>query len=127
MRNSEAGVGLMEILVAIILLSVVALGMTLNLSTSLRIGKITEAHFAASTLASGHLEELSAVDTANLDASYNEVDTVVTFPNLAFDFYRTTTVVINADNSRTVSVSVNSGNAALPTTVTFSTTLALWE
>lgn len=127
MRNPEAGFGLMEILVAMVLLSLVALGMTLNLSTSLRIGKITEAHFAASVLASGHLEELSAIDAADLDSSYNEVDTVVTFPNLSMDFLRDTTVVINPDDSRTVTVTVDSAHDGLPTSVTFSTTLALWE
>ncbi len=125
--NSESGFGLLEVLVAMVLASLITVGIALNMATALKVGKLTEAHFAASTLANSHIEELAAVDALDLDASYNETDTQVTFPGLNINFNRSTQVVVNADNSRTITVSVTSTHAGIPTFARFSTTLALWE
>lgn len=126
-RAGQAGLSLLEVLAAIIFTGIVSMAIQSSVVLALRTEKTTEVHFAASVLASDRMEQLLAIDAIDLDNSYDEVDTAVQWGDLNMDFLRTTTVTINADDSRTVEVNVVSGNNAFPVEVEFSSTMALWE
>ena len=125
--QSELGVSMLEILVIIILLTITAAGITTGVRTSLMTTKLTEYNHIASSLAVSKMEELASVNVSFLDNSYNANETAVTWPGSNETFTRVTSVVVNADDSRTLTVQVTANNEKLGTTVEFSNTLALWE
>ena len=125
--SDEDGISMIEVMVSIVLIGILASGITSSLQTSLRVAKKTEVHYAASSLAASRVEDLAAIDIGDVDSSLNEVGTQVNWPGLNLDFFRTTTVTINADDSRTIDVTVSCTHATVPTTVDFSTTFARWE
>jgi len=126
-EEQEAGFGLMEILVAISLMALVSLGIAANTMAALRIVKKTEVNYLASNLALSKIEELAAYEAADLDATFDGHETSLAMSGTSITFSRTTTIIINADNSRTVTVVVASESPVVPTSVDFSTTYALWE
>jgi Tfp pilus assembly protein PilV len=123
----EEGFSLLEVLVAMIFTGIVSIAITSSVLLALRTEKNTEVHFAASVLASDRMEQLFSVDASDIDATYNEVDTNVQWGDLNFYFLRSTNVVVNADESRTVTVDVRTDNASFPVDVSFTSTLAVWE
>lgn len=125
--RSQSGFGLVEALVAMVLLAIVSISLQLGFTTSLAVAKMTEVHNAASSIAAGRIESIAALDPANITTSFNESNTAVTWPGLELSFQRSTTVVVNADNSRTVTVQVASVSENLPASVEFTTTFAVWE
>lgn len=124
---SDAGFALLELLAGILLISVLSMAVAMNTMMALKVAKFTEANHAASSLAISKIEELAAVDTVNLDSSYDQTESSLTWGNTNMTFSRSVTVTVNADDSRTVDVTVASVNMVIPTTVNFSTTFALWE
>ena len=126
-QRQEEGVTLIEVLVSLTLVAIAASGVYSGISTSLKVTKMTEVHYLASTIAISRIEELSSIDVTDLDNSYNETDTNVSWTGVNLTFLRDTTVVTNADDSRTITVNVTTDNDALPANVSFSTTFALWE
>lgn len=126
LRRDE-GVTLMEVLVAITLVAIMAAAGISNLMVALRTAKHTEVNYAANTLAISKVEELAAVDVSALDSSYNGTESSVSWNDLNITFTRVTTVTVNADSSRTLSVDVSSNSDSVPTSVNFTTTFALWE
>lgn len=126
-KSAQDGFTLVEVLVAMVVMAIAALGVLSSHATALRVAKLTEAHQAASSLAASKVEQLSAVDPELLNSSDNEVDIHVTWPSLNVDFRRDTTVAINADSSRTIYVRVHSETLSIPTEVKFQTRIALWE
>lgn len=125
--SNAAGFGLFEILVSIFLIMVVSMGIASNTIGALHIAKKTEINFLASNLALSKIEDLAAYDVAELDSSFNAVESEVTTEGTALTFTRTTVVSINADSSRTIDVTVSSNSTVIPTAVDFSTTFSLWE
>lgn len=126
-NDNEAGFGAIESLVSIVLMSIIAVAIIMNLVVALRTAKITEVNHAASTLAVSKMEELASIDTLNLDDSYDAVENNVAWGDFNFTFTRTTSITVNADNTRSVDVTVSSNSTNVPSTVSFSTTFALWE
>lgn len=125
--GSESGLSMIEILVSLALGAIFSVAISMSTATSLRISTHTEAHHAASRLASDKLEQIASIDSLDIDATLNQTEAAVTYPGLGITFTRTTTVTTNADNSRTISVDVTSNSSAIPVNVDFSTTFALWE
>lgn len=123
----EQGFSLLEVMVSIGLFAVMASAISGSLTTAMRVAKLTEIHFVASSLAAGKIEELSSVDPLDLDSSDNQTESAVVVDGYNMSFTRTTAITINADNSRTITVNVSSNNPGLPNNVNFSTTFALWE
>lgn len=126
-HEDEGGFTILSVLVAVVLLAVVSLALSRNTMSSLRIMRLTEVNNAASNLAVSKIEEIAANDAANIDASLSDVENPLAYPGMSVTFTRTTNVVVNADNTRTISVQVASNHSALPTTVNFSTALSVWE
>lgn len=125
--GEQYGFGLLEVLVSIVLISIVAIAVLYSLSTAMTVAKLTEVHYAASSIASSRIEELSAIDIKDLDSSFNEVNTPITWGGLNITFLRSVTVMVNADDSRTIRVTVVSDNKALPADINFTTRFARWE
>lgn len=125
--EEEGGFTILSVLVAVVLLAIVSLALSRNTMSSLRIMRLTEVNNAASNLAVSKIEAIAANDAANIDASMSDIENPLVYPGMSVTFTRTTTVVVNADNTRTINVQVASNHSALPTTVNFSTALSLWE
>lgn len=126
-RNGEAGFTLVEILASFLLISVMSLAIAKNTISALRAAKFTEVNHAASSLAISKVEELTAINTADLDETFSGTENEVSWSTLNITFTRQTTVTVNPDNSRLIEVEVTSNAALLPTTVTFDTTVVPWE
>jgi Tfp pilus assembly protein PilV len=125
--DGDAGMGLLEILVAIFLIGIISLGIAANTISSTQIVKKTEINYAASNLALSKVELLAAMDTTSLTAANGSTENNLTVPGTQLTFRRVTVVTVNADGSRTIEVTVTSNSTAVPTTSHFKTTLALWS
>lgn len=127
LQGSE-GVTLIEILASLVLFGLLSMAIAGNLMVSIRTSKLTEINHAASSLATSKIEELASISVSNLDASYSGTELNVSWPGLGSTFSRVTTVAVNADDSRDVSVTVNSNLQGYTTSsVTLATRFALWE
>jgi type II secretory pathway pseudopilin PulG len=124
---SQAGFTMLEALVGMSFAGMLSLAIAMSLTAAMRTEKATEVHFAASTIASNRIEQISSVDVQNITSAYNETDTEVSWGDLNVTFLRSTTITTNSDGSRTIKVSVRSDHSLLPSDVSFQTTLALWE
>lgn len=122
-HHNEDGFTLLETMVAIALFSIVALGIAYNSITSYRSAKLAVRHSIASQLALAKIESLQAVDPATLDATDNSSESGLQHNNISFA--RSVAITVNADESRTVTVNVQTEDSAADA-VTFSHTFALW-
>ena len=118
---------MIEILVALTIVSIAALGIALNSIGAMQIAKRTELNYLASNLALSKVEDLAATDPSDLDSTDNQNETGVTITGTAITFTRATTITVNADESRTVKVVVTSEGLEIPTNATFETRFSLWE
>ncbi len=107
--------------------TIVSLGLAGNTIGAIRIVKKTTVNYAASNLALSKIEQFAALDPTDLDESMSGVENAVTVPGLGISFQRETTVVSNADDTKTVTVVVKSNSRAVPTKAEFRTTFAHWE
>lgn len=125
---SELGFSLIEVLAAMLIISVISIGVHTSTVGALYTAKKTEINHAATSLVISKVEELSAIETKDLTAADGGTESNVAWPAYTnLDFTRVTTIVVNADQSRTVTVSVSSNSTYIPTTVEFTTTFAVWE
>jgi prepilin-type N-terminal cleavage/methylation domain-containing protein len=125
--SAEHGISLIEVLVAIVLIGIMSIGIAANSISAFQIMKKTEMNNAASNLALSKIEELSAIRVNDLNSTYNIVENNIKSGDFKATFKRTTTVVVNSDNSRSITVKVESNSAKLPTAVTFKTTFSMWQ
>jgi Tfp pilus assembly protein PilV len=121
--NHERGLSAVEVLVAIALLAISGLAVAQSTIRSFSFLNQSYRSSLASQIALEQLELLAQQNPATLQESGGESAAQVIHSGLTF--YRSTTISINSDGSRTVSVSVSSptgmhGKASL------STTFALW-
>lgn len=117
----------MSILVTLSVAGIIALALAVNTISSLATMKQTEVNYAASNLALSKIELLTTREVSDIDSSLDEVESNLTVTNLGIEFTRTTTVTVNADDTRTISVNVQSNHEKIPTSATFTTSLSLWE
>jgi prepilin-type N-terminal cleavage/methylation domain-containing protein len=125
--RSQAGVGLIEVLVALVLIGIMSLGIAANTIGAIQIAKKTETNYAASNLALSKVEQLSAFRVADLTSANSSVEDNISVPGMNTKFKCTTTVTVNSDQSRTIHVKVESVNAKIPTRVNFETTFSIWQ
>lgn len=125
--ESEAGIAIMEVIIAMVLITIVGVSMSFGVVTSLVAMKKVEMNNAASGLAISKIEELAAVEVSHLDSTYSEAESAVLVDGIDISFTRVTNVQVNADNSRTVAVTVSSNSTTVPTEVAMSSRFALWE
>jgi Tfp pilus assembly protein PilV len=125
--KSEKGVGLIEILFSILLIAVAAGGILSHTVLSLNLTSRLELDHAAHALALSKMELLSSVNTSELDASDNSTESGLVTPGISTTFSRTTTIVVGADNSRLINVTVANEGGRHDISNTFTTTWAVWE
>ena len=125
--GGEGGISLIEVLVALVLIGLMSVGISANSISSFQIMKKTEINNAASNLALSKVEQLSAIRVSDLDSSYDAVETNLGVTGMNATFTRTTTITVNADQSRTVEVKVESNSFKLGTSIVFTTTFSMWQ
>ena len=125
--KNEGGFGLMEVLVAVVLLGIVCLAIASNVITGLRFHKHAEIDLLAKNLAVSKVEELSGIVLDDLDDSYDGTEANLLVTGHAIAFTRVTDVTIEADGARFIEITVSSDSPYLPTPVNYSTRFATWE
>lgn len=125
--TNEEGMTVLSVLVAVVILAIIGLSLARNTIASLQIMKVTEVNNAASNLAVSRIEELAGRDASDIDASLNANETNITYAGLGITFNRTTTITVNADDTRDIEVRVVSNSSAVPSDVSFTTSLSVWE
>jgi len=123
-KKFQQGFSLIEVLVAMVILSVVGLAVANNTIKSYSFMKRSIRNSLATQLALDKLEMVSAVNPTTLDSSDNTVETSVISKNISFT--RTTTITVNSDNSRTVTVEVNGNTESLGGRAIYTNRLSLW-
>lgn len=93
----------------------------------MRFQKHAELGNLATNLAVSKIEELSGVDPTTLDAGDNSTETGLVIEGHEITFDRETEITVNADGSRTITVSVSSPSALLLAPVDYTTRFAPWE
>lgn len=123
----DAGMSLIEVLVAITLLSLSGLAISNSAIHAFQSLKFVELNHVANILAISKMEEIAARDTVEIDTSLNGIESSVEWADLEITFSRSTDVTVNADGSRSVVISVSTNDQVYATTVRFQNTFALWE
>lgn len=125
---NNAGFGLVEMLIGILLAAIMGAAVASNLTNAMRTGIRFDLNYAANSIANSKLELLAATNASSLDASDNTNEADLSYPNLNTTFDRDTVIVVNPDLSRTATVTVStSQNATIPLTVTQQTTFSIWQ
>lgn len=117
-KREEKGFTLIETLVAVALIAITMLALGQSVATADRSMKRGYRNSTALELAVQKLEQLGAVDPSTLSAASGGTETLT---SNGISFTRVTTVTVNADNSRSVTVQVTGtlgkgGNATLSNT-----------
>lgn len=123
--KGQEGYTLIELLVGMLLIAIISMAVMRNTTGALWASKLTEVNHIASSLAISKAEELAAQEAQNIAATAT-TETNLTHAGSNITFTRTTTVTVNADNSRDIVIVVSSENPNVPTTVTFQTTFVPW-
>ncbi len=126
--KNEAGISLVEILVAFVVVSLIGLSLTHSLISSLKTHKNSQVHNAATTLALNKIEIYSAINPQEMNSSSHDDSetnlTTTSLPNVKFS--RVTDVTENPDKSRTVDVTVTCSTSGCNKTVNYTSTFTRW-
>lgn len=117
----------MEVMVSIVLLAIVGLANTGSLITGLQANKRTEVTNHLHNLAISKIEEFAGIDVIQIDASDSTTENNLTTAGTNLTFTRITNVVVNADGSRTVSVTVTCNSDRFNGQASYTSTFALFE
>jgi prepilin-type N-terminal cleavage/methylation domain-containing protein len=123
MKHGERGVSMVEVLVAISILAISGLAVTQSTIRSFATLNQSYRTSVASQIALDKIESFAQQDPSTIQTSSNESNNSVTHSGL--QFLRSTSVAVNSDGSRTITVSVASQNG-WPGSASLSTTLPLW-
>ncbi len=128
--KGERGVSLMEVMVIMSVFAVVSLAIANSTMTGLRAYKFVSVKAAADTLAQSKMEQWAALNPSEVDATDNQTEASVTSPSVSnITFTRQSTIVVNADESRTITVTVVGNASGLPSRINASvtSTYSLWS
>lgn len=125
--KSQRGFGLIEVLVAFLLFSIISLSATKSAIYSIRYQKNAEVGNIARNLAVTKAEQLAGISLDELDSTYGGTESELTTEGSDILFTRVTTVTVNADGSRSIDITVSSDHSALLNPVSYSTRFAPWE
>ena len=123
-QRRESGFSIMEVMVAIVLLAFIGLASARNSIMSMSTLKRSIRNSIATQLAIEKIEELGSVDPTTLDSTDNSSETGITQDNISFS--RTTTILVNADLSRSVTVVVAPNDENLGGSYTATSRFPLW-
>lgn len=120
----SSGFSIVECLVAVAILGIAALAASKGTIASYSYSKRSLRQSIATQLAEEKLEEYAATDPSLLTAASGLAEPYVTSGNVVYS--RVSTVTVNADASRTVTVVVTPRRIGVGTAVSLQATLALW-
>lgn len=124
MKQSEQGSIIVEVLVGLILLSIMAMGLTRSTISSMYSREHAVRSSNAMQIASDTIETLTALDPGNLsDANDITSDTVT---KNGVDYTRTVDVTVNADETRTIAVTVTAVTTKLGGKASLTVTAIPW-
>lgn len=123
-RTSESGFSLPDVLASLLILSIAALALTKSTVTSLSSAKRGVRSAVASHLAHNRMEELLAVSPQSLTAAHAETATPLIERGMTF--VRSTTLTIEDDGTRIVTVSVKPVPSELGSETTLNGVFPLW-
>jgi type II secretory pathway pseudopilin PulG len=123
----EQAFGLLEVLFAVVLIGIVATSVSLSVVSSAQTIKRTQVHYMASNAAISKIEEFAAVKPDTFGESASGTETNVSIAGSALTYTRETTVEVNSDGSRSVTVNVSSNDFYLPVEVEFESRFVLRE
>lgn len=123
--TKERGFTVIEVLVSIVILGVVGLAVAMNTIKSYTFLKRGIRNSYAAQLALDKIETLAAKDPSTLSSANNQTESGLSWRNVKFN--RTTTITVNSDGSRTISVSVTGANKSLGGKANMVSTLPLWQ
>lgn len=126
-KTNEEGFSIIEVVVSIMIIASMSLGILSNILMALHSDKLVEVNQAAYNLALSKVEQFAAIKPSQLDASDDQSETGVAVSGMNITFARSAQVTVNADNSRTIQVDVSSERSNLATSVSYTTTFAVWE
>ncbi|MDC0357302.1 prepilin-type N-terminal cleavage/methylation domain-containing protein [Oligoflexia bacterium] len=121
--SAEHGLSLIEVLVGLSILSIVGLGLVQSSIVSLNMRHKTENDAMAAQIALEKLEGFAAVDPADYSDGESWTESVTRSNR---NFTRESSVTVNADESRTFTVSITSDNFAMGGNVSMSNTYSPW-
>lgn len=123
----KAGFSLIEVLVSISILSIVALGIGAGMIVGLKTYKKAQVNAALRTLAKEQLETMAGINPQEIDDTYDDNETGLTVSSISnMTFSRETDVTVNADNSRTVVVTVASEHSGFTKQLLMQSTFTRW-
>ena len=74
------------------------------------------------------MEEMAVKNADELTASDNTTESTATYSNISnITFTRTVSIVVNSDDSRTITVTTTSNDLIYPATESYTVTFAVWE
>jgi type II secretory pathway pseudopilin PulG len=123
-NGEETGSIILEVLVAIVILSIMGLALVQSILMSLRTREHAVRTSLAMQVASDSLEEVSATNPSMLSDANDRNDQVT---RAGVSFTRLIDVTVNADGSRTIDVSVVGTTTKLGGKANLSVTVIPWE
>ena len=126
-RLVQVGSSLVEVLVAVSIFALIGLSATRSAMSSIRYQKNVEVSNIARNLAISKAETLSGVRIDLLTTASGGTESDLSVPGHTIKFTRSTTVSVNSDGSRTISVVITSSSPLLLSPVSYSTRFAPWE
>ncbi|NMC64511.1 MAG: prepilin-type N-terminal cleavage/methylation domain-containing protein [SAR324 cluster bacterium] len=122
--GGSQGFSLIEVMATILILAVTGLAIARSTIVSYRIMHRNERNAIALQLALQAMEEYATLSPVTLSASNDRSEPLVIYNNMKFA--RTSTVTVNGDNSRTVSIVVTPVDSELGGAATLTNTFPLW-
>lgn len=127
--QSEHAFGLVELLFSIGLIAIIALGVGANIVTTFRSHKSVLVSEALGDLAVERIERYSSINPLEMDnSSHDDNENNLKVPYIStIEFTRVTDITVNADSSRSVSVTVTCNHPSYTNkTLTLETTFIRW-
>ena len=128
--KNEIGFGLMETMVAIFIISIVGLGLTKTILSSMHNAKKFQVREAAESLVRSQLEIYSMKNPNALlhDTDYDLTETDLTYPSLSetYTFDRTTDITLGTSNTIDVEVTATCNHPLFPVTYSGTASFAQW-
>ncbi len=122
--KNQNGFSMLEVLVSVAILSIVGLGISQSSIGMLRARTVTLNKQVSTQLATEKLEQYAALDPLTLSAENSNSESL---SHAGKSFLRSSTITVNSNGSRTVTVSVRPADASQSGSANLSGTFTSWS